>query len=348
MYIRWLSLFLFLVTSILAGLWGWQKDHRPTPTPLSSWVEYDGFPWLSPGPLSFPEDHGPHDPVPLESWQFQGTLTSGGETMGFQLMLLALTLEPEPVQRSSRWAARRLLFAWFASTTPATGQFRVRQREDREALGLSEMSQENLTLDDWKIEFDRNSIRIVAGQRDDYLRLKLKPLAPATEIGEPSSAIRAYLLTNMAAVGTYAEKQFTGTAWLEHSWGRLPLPGGEVFLQRLQLRLQDGSHLTCLQIQRRHSRSSGPARCMLITGDGKRQGLQSVHLTPTSYWRSDDKKVYPIGWRLESPGLALDIEAVLPNQVIAGPLAGWSGWVIASDEHGTQGEGFMQASEVER
>lgn len=348
MFMRWLSLSLFLVILILAALWGRQRDHPPTLPPLSNWVEYDTFPWLSPGPLSFPEDHGPHEPVPLELWQLQGILASGQKTLAFQLMILALTLDPGPVQRPSRWATRRLLYAWFATTDPASGQFRVRQREDREALGLSEVSHARLTLDDWKIEFDQEEIRFVAGQRGKYLRLQLNPLAPATEMGKPSNALRAYLIAKMAATGSYGGKRVTGTAWLEHGWGRLPLPGGEVFLQRLHLQLKDGGHLACLQIQRRHGRNRGPARCLLIKPDGKPQGLKSVHLFPTSHWRNEDKKVYPIGWRLESPDLTLDIETVLPDQVIEGPLAGWSGWVIASDEHGTQGKGFMQASEVER
>ncbi len=345
---RWL--FLIIASVALGGIFLWFQPTRNThssPLSFAEWVDYDTFPWLPAEPLHFPGDHGIHVSVPLETWLIQGVLsTPDHRTMGFQYQIFALTLEPQVTKRTSAWATQRIFMAYF-TLTDATG-FQVGHREEREALGLVETGVDHIHIDDWKLEFGSTDLRIFVGGREKYLQLELQAKAD-TIIAEAESAARiAYLLPRLVVTGSDGHGPVTGTAWMEHAWGRLPLPGGAVSLQRLQLQLTEGRYLSCLQIQRRDAGTPGPTRCMLTSPSGNQKRLVGTRLIPVSHWRQPGGKVYPVSWRLESPEMTLEIEAVIPDQVIPGPLSWWSGWVRSLDGSGKRGEGFMQATGVGR
>ncbi len=165
---------------------------------------------------------------------------------------------------------------------------------------------------------------------------------PPSSPSENLANLRVYHLHRLIVQGLWGTEPVTRSAWLEHAWGMLPLPGGPVSLQRFQVQMEDGRDFFCLQIQRRDSNTQGPIRCLLQELGGQPKNLADARVTAVSRWRSQGKQIYPIAWRLESPALNLDLKAVIPNQVINGPLTLWSGWVRARGREGEQGEGFVQ------
>src|SRR2546430_13321575 len=93
---------------------------------------------LTPRPLSFPSDHGPHADFRTEWWYYTGNLrTAAGRHFGFQLTFFRIALAPGVVVRASAWATRQLYVAHFAVTDTAGGRFHAFSRASREALGLS-------------------------------------------------------------------------------------------------------------------------------------------------------------------------------------------------------------------
>ena len=348
---RWLLLF---IVPILIASFLWRDrggNTKPvTHFPITTLIDYDAFPWLSVAePLQFPRDHGAHDDVPLETWQIQGTLSfPDHKKIAFQYHILALTLQPQTPKRPSAWGTKRVFLTYFTLTDPSTPNFQVEHREQRQALGLSSTDGDRIIIDDWKLAFRSNQLQLVAGIRGKYLKLALLDESMIKNASIESATLRSYQLPRLIAMGRYGDVPVTGSAWMEHSWGKLPLPGGAVSLQRLQLQMIDGNLLSCLQLKRRDDASSNPVRCTVITATGKQKPLDEARLIAISHWHSPKGKVYPVSWRLEQPKLNLQIEAVMPDQVTPGPLSWWSGWVKASGKSGELGEGFMQATEVAR
>lgn len=310
---------------------------------LAQWVDFDAFPPLPEQPLRFPRDHGGHCEAPIETWQVQGILTTlEGRRLGFQLHVFALGLRPGNPERLSAWGAHRYFLAYFTRTDLDAQAFQAEHRQERAALGLSGADDHRVWVDDWALDFDSDSALLRAGQRGNYLELTLQPPHPPHSPSENRANLRVYHLHRLIAQGLWGTEPVTGSAWLEHAWGMLPLPGAPVSLQRFQVQMEDGRDLFCLQIQRRGSNTPGPVRCLLQEFGGQPRNLADVRVTAVSHRRIQGKHIYPIAWRLESPALNLDLKAVIPNQVINGPLTLWSGWVKAQGRKRERGEGFVQ------
>lgn len=317
-------------------------EHEAPASPLSlaGLVDFDAFPPLSGRHVSLPRDHGGHPEAPLEAWQVQGILTTAeGRRLGFQLHILSLALRPGSPARSSAWGTHRLFLAYFTRAEFARQAFQVELREERAALGLSGAGDHRVWVDDWALDFGQDGASLRAGKRGGYLALSLRPSYPPSL--EEAPGLRAYRLRRMVAQGLWGSEPVTGSAWLEHAWGMLPLPGGPVSVQRFQVQLDDGRELFCLEFRRRGAARPGPGRCLLREPDAAPRHLDA-EITVTSSRRTATGKRYPTAWRLASTHLQLDLTACIPDQLIPGPIPWWSGWVTAQGMQGEHGEGFVQ------
>src|SRR5438445_3438726 len=141
---------------------------------------------LSPRPLSFPSDHGPHPDFRTEWWYYTGNLrTVAGRHVGFQLTFFRIALVPGAVVRASAWATRQLYVAHFAVTDTAGRRFHAFSRASREALGLSGASAApfRVWIEDWSAEGDGSSARLRDSDGAVALDLELSAEKPIVAQG---------------------------------------------------------------------------------------------------------------------------------------------------------------------
>ena len=88
-----------------------------------------------------------------------------------------------------------------------------------------------------------------------------------------------------------------------------------------------------------------------IGGDGKVRHLRldEMRLTPTRIWESAKTHGrYPIGWRVEVPGLGIDLEVSTPveqQELALEPVAYWEGMIDVRGRnagHAVRGHGYLE------
>ncbi len=187
---------------------------------------------------------------------------------------------------------------------------------------------------------------------DLTLRAEKPVLARAPE-GAPFAG---YALSRLSVDGTVdrgnGEESVTGTAWFDHLWGELPLPGSRpVASDLLQLQLDDGTDLSLIRTRRIDG--TGPAALdgFTVAPDGTATALDgdTMKMTATRTWRDPSTDIdYPVSWRLEGPGLDLAIDPLFDAQAFDTAVPVWSGTVRARGRHAgaeTTGGGTLQLTE---
>jgi predicted secreted hydrolase len=366
----------FLVLILIGGLWFVQRtpngpasSKNPDAAGLAARLRdlEERFPGDAPDrPLIFPADHGAHPKAAAETWDFAGWLRDGsGRDYAFRLSFTRLGLRPEPPERPSAWAAPAAYRGLFALADGSTGRFHSIERYERVALGLSGFDGETgrLWLDDWAMRVRPDAaagFTLRAETGGDAVDLELTGLKPAViPEGFPSGGgnLRAYLQSRLDVTGTVTAdgqtRPATGSAWLNHAWGRLLPPGGQVALDRFQVQLDDGRELLILRLRRRDGSAEPLDRGMLIGADGRAEPLQSkdVKLEPAGWWTSPKSRVrYPVRWTLRLPSLnaELSLTPLVENQETQGAFRAWSGAVrvtgTATGNRPVSGVGFVDSS----
>ena len=318
------------------------------------------------GPLAFPTDHGTHTDQSLETWQFAGRVSAGdGRPFGFRLNLYRLRLiAPGASPRPSAWAARHLYWAQLAVTDVRDQTFQLFERYSRDGPSLAGMKPAPLRLvvDDWRIELpqgptEQASFRLRAGEGPVELELVLAPVtgvlplsgaAPSGDAGP--QPFRGYRLARMEARGILAigaqRHDVGGSAWLEHAWGDIPLPVGQVVWSRFNLQLDDGTDVAIFQLRRRDGSRPPTVTLVLTAPDGKVRAYEDAALSFQALreWRSPvDGTPYPLEWRLTVPSaeMTLDLGPAVQDQEVMGALRYWSGQLkVTGQRRGKAVEGW--------
>jgi predicted secreted hydrolase len=346
------------------------ETHPPAagaPDPLALLAqEGQGFarpdgPWQ----LRLPADHGAHPAFRSEAWSVAGSLTDAeGRRFGFRLVFLRLALMATPPERASAWAANQVVLAHFALTDGPGRISHAEDRASRAALGLSgaDASPARVWLEDWSFaQDDDGRLRLTAAADGRSLSLALKPAKPPLKQGEidlpglaEDAPFRFYAISRLNAEGSLdlggKPLAVSGSAWLDHAWGDVPLPRGQVALDRFALQLEDGRDLLCLRLHRRDGSGTPIPSCLLVAGDGTTQGFRrrDLRLESTGTWKSPlDGTPYPLSWQLALPaaGLELSLAPLVEAQERDGPLRAWSGAVTVAgrDRNGpVSGQGFVE------
>jgi predicted secreted hydrolase len=324
-------------------------------------------------PLTFPQDHGPHDDFRTEWWYTTGNLTAGtGERFGYQLTFFRRALLPPEERRSrpSAWAAEQVYMAHFALTDVAGGEHRAFEKLGRGSAGLAgaQAAPYRVWLDNWSVEEVAGGLagfpaRLRASAEDISLDLTLRDLKGPVLQGdggysrkgpEPGNASTYYSLPRIATAGTVTVGGQTfsvdGLSWMDHEFSTSALGADQAGWDWFSLQLDNDYELMVFQLRRADGTVDRYSSGTLIAPDGTTQtlGPDDFTLERAGQWRSARTgATYPSGWVLTIPAadLRLTITPLLADQEMNVSYAYWEG---AVDAEGTMagkpvsGSGYVE------
>lgn len=315
------------------------------------------------GQFKFPQDHGNHAEYPGESWRITGNLRDQtGRRLGLEFGIMRLAFGGKgTTKRESAWAAREVFAGRLALSDAARARVYSDERVSRAALGLAgyQASPPSLWLEDWRLSFapsDPLAMHLAAATQELRVRLTLRssqePLAAA--VGLAPRDLVSYLARRLEVRGqvTIENRAHTvsGTAMLEHAWGRLPPLGGQLRWERFYLNLDDGRDLLLARLQRRDGSGVPVPRAVIIMPDGEQRALarEDFEIETLDEWESPtDERRYPSRWRISLPseGTVLSVEPTMADQEARGLLRHWAGAVRIEGHAHRQpiaGEGYAE------
>lgn len=314
------------------------------------------------GPLDlrWPRDHGAHPSARSEAWQVAAHLTDAeGTALGAHFSLFRLGLLPPGASTDTAWQARDL---YRGHLVLRDGAGAAEERVGRGLPGLVgyDDGARAMRLDGWTLAFGQPDpegwhLRATAGGiRAD---LVLAPLKAPVVVDAEEAPFRGYLLSRMEVTGTIegpaGRQAVTGTAWAEHLWGELPIPGqSPVVSDRLQLQLDDGSDLSVVRTRRRDGGGTPTVDAVLVGPDGAAEplGRELAEVGISREWQGATAD-WPLEWTLRLDDLTLSVTPVTDAQELAFLAPAWIGLVRAEGERGgrrVSGIGTLQLTGDDR
>lgn len=357
---------------------------RSATEPTSVNIERPGLDWArvlnripnegferSSGPVhpDLPKDHGTHPASKMESWTLSVSLRrADGERLGIQLALQRVGLIPPnvPLASSSDWATRSVYRAHLTLMGEAPDQTVSEERFSRAVLGLAghDAEKQRIWLENWSLSYGQGEqseqLRLDAHLEETTIALTLTPEKPPVTLDgsvATASPSRGFALTRLVADGDIqtpsGQYAVSGHAWLDHLWGELPLPGGAVGWDRLQLQLDDGSELSLLRLRRRDGRGEPTVRGYRVDGRSNVEPYEgtAIEMVPRQAVRRESGGAdYPLHWHVSLPGLVLSVRPLVTDQLHQFTVSIWSGPVLVqsqSSSHRIAGTGFLEVTGYE-
>ena len=318
----------------------------------------------------FPRDHYLHEEFKTEWWYFTGNLTDGsGRPFGYQLTLFRQGIR-HPSERNaelSRFVVDDLKFAHFTVTDVRAGDFVFDQKASRGAFGEAGFSDgERVAWNgSWTVRLDDAGVFHISAENDRAaINLRLESSKPPAIHGERGFSQKAagddhashyYSLTRLTSNGEVrvgANKfQVRGDSWFDHEWATNQLAAGQVGWDWLSVHFEDGTELMLYQIRQENGAADPGSSGTVIDRDGGSRHLRhdAFKMTPTALWNSRKTAAkYPVGWRIEVPGeaLQLSVKPAVENQELAlMPLTYWEGAVEITGTRAGQpvrGRGYLE------
>jgi predicted secreted hydrolase len=333
-----------------------------------------GFDWISaaadiaaeefdrlagPWELELPADHGMHSEARMELSQVSAHLADeDGQPVGVQFLLFRIGLAgPDAPPPTSSWETRELYRGHVVLAEAADTTVVAQERFARGMAGLAgyDASLEELRLDNWSLAFPAREVKgqwiLNAGLGDNRVELNLTPEKEPLRVDGEAVPFRGYAFSRLRAEGTVGtqagQRSVSGTAWFEHLWGELPIPGGTpVASDRLQVQLDDGSELSVVRSRRLDGSGTPTVEALLIDAEGSVVAFDddAVQLELARRWQGEEAD-WPVDWRLRLEDLQLAITPVMDAQEHAFTVTVWSGLVRAQGQHGERpvsGMGTLQ------
>ncbi|SFU93930.1 lipocalin-like domain-containing protein [Halomonas korlensis] len=357
------------VSYFLASLRG-SEPTPSAPSQGSDWVsaaaviaaeEFDRL--AGPWELALPADHGVHSEASTELWQVSAHLTDeDGLPVGVQFLLFRIGLAgPDAPPPTSSWEARELYRGHVVLIEAAGSTVVAQERFARGMAGLAgyEANLGELRLDTWSLEFPVQAVpgqwTLNTGPGDIRVELNLMPEKEPLRVDGNAFPFRGYAFSRLRAEGTLetqsGQRSVSGTAWFEHLWGELPIPGGSpVASDRLQVQLNDGSELSVVRSRRLDGAGTPTVEALLIDAEGTVVAFDdAAQLELARRWQGAEA-AWPVDWELRLGDLQLSITPVMDAQEHDFMVSVWSGLVQAQGQHGDRpvsGLGTLQLTGYE-
>jgi predicted secreted hydrolase len=312
------------------------------------------------GPLDLPQDHAPHPAAQSELWQMSAHLTGPDGvplTVQFSLMRLGL-VPPDTGEAPSIWALRSIYRAHLIVADSA--QTVAQERFGRGLAGAAGFDADTgqLYFDTWALAFPDDSRtgawQFSATSGAARVALELVPSKAPLSIDAADAPFRGYAFTRLDVTGTVTlsgqDTPVTGSAWFDHAWGELPLPGaGPVISDRLALQLDTGDDLSVIVSQRSDGRGVPMVDAFVISADGavRPLGGDLAQVTFPRQWQGT-RVEWPVAWNIRLDDvLELAVAPVYDAQEYDFTPPVWSGLVQAEgrfDGQPVRGTGILQLS----
>ena len=263
---------------------------------------------LTPEPLEFPRDQGPHPDYRQEWWYLTGNLDSAdGGRFGFELTIFRFALAPASTQtpivgaqlgtESSRWRTRQIYLGHFAVSDVAQHRFRFAVKLARGALGLAgaQANPFRVWVGNWQIGQGAAAgpaltasaaadpaWHLQAAGQGYVLTLTARPLMPpvlngerglSRKSGEPGNATYYYSIPRVSVQGTLSRDgrplPVHGLAWLDREWGSGSLGPQEAGWDWFGLQLGDGSCLMFYSLRDRAGTQDPYSAGTWVDSDGR-------------------------------------------------------------------------------
>ncbi len=281
--------------------------------------------------FAFPRDYFEHPAYAAEWWYYTGNLESAdGRSFGFELTFFRAGID-RAAPPESAWDADQVYLAHFVVTDIAEGRIHYHERVNRRGPGLAGASEAERSIwnGNWNVQFLagdplRPMQRLSAIGSDASLRLELTPLKDVVVHGEDGVSVKAggegqashyTSFTRLRASGSVVvgrdELEVRGLAWMDHEFFSHNLAENQAGWDWMSIQLDDGSDLMLYGmrgVDGRHDRFTGGT---LVNLDGSQRHLMAddLRLIPGRLWRSGETgAAYPVEWRVEIPGLGLDLD----------------------------------------
>jgi predicted secreted hydrolase len=312
-------------------------------------------PWT----LSLPDDHGAHPEARTEAWVIVVHLKDEtGGAIGLWFSLSRFGLREKGDSLSTPWDIRALHRAELGLAGEGEIAGRSEQRLARgSGVAGHDAAAREVWIDHWTLDWGDAStgggLTLSASLGDLPLDLALTPLKPAWQVdGDGATPVRGFVVSRMAVSGSLgagdARRQVAGTAWLDRGWGELPLPGGPLAYDRLQLHLDDGTDVSVVRTRRRDGRGSATVDGVVIDAAGTVTAIPEggIDLQPSGSGSSGSAA----RWEMTAQDLSLGLE-LLGGASMGAPGPGASTWLVRVE--GSRGAvqvaglGTLQLSGVE-
>lgn len=307
---------------------------------------------LGPWELALPGDHAPHADARTEVWQvtvhLQGDDGPEDAPRGVQLSLFRAGLAP-PEAEGGAWRAREI-WRGHAILTGPDGAV-AEERFGRGMPGLAGYDAGVLRLDGWELGFAADRLQLSAAAGGLTAELTLRPERPPLVADAEEAPFRGYVMARLAVegrmLGPEGVREVTGTAWFEHLWGELPVPGaGPITSDRLVLQLDDSTDVSVVRSRRRDGRGTPTLEALVIGAEGAAVVPEAVTMAPLERWQGGLGD-WPLGWSLRLDDLELVVAPVVADQEHGFLAPVWSGLVRAEGRRGDRavtGLGTLQVS----
>ena len=337
-----------------------------------------GWRYAQPGwVFEFPRDHHAHPEFRTEWWYVTGHLQTGdGHELGFQVTFFRQGMQPPAVREGvrSRWLTGDLHLAHSAFSDKGRGRFEFDHRLSRGVFGeagnaplpedeASEVGTADDRLawiDDWDMRWRTDRFTTTFYVADNKFQLELLPLKPPVFHGRDGYSPKGpgegagshyYTFTRLQTRGSMTrpdgtEVKVEGLSWMDREWSTSVLSEGQVGWDWFSLQLADGSDLMAFQLRREDGTVDPHNHGTWVDAAGQARNLaaEEFSLQPVRAWRSPDTGAhYPVAWRIQVPGLGVDleVEAVLDRQeLVLTPVTYWEGALKVRGSH--EGRGFLE------
>jgi predicted secreted hydrolase len=246
----------------------------------------------------------------------------------------------------------------------AGGKHYSTERFARAAAGLAGARARpfEVWLGPWALQSEGEFFPLALEAHDDGFGVSLrllegdKPMVLQGERGlsrksaTPGNASYYYSFTRLPTTGEVRigdrNYRVQGNSWMDREWSSSALDKDQAGWDWFALQLDDGRELMFYQLRTRDGEMHGFSRGVLVGKNGSAHHLSpmQVTLTPLRDWQAEDGTAYPVDWRLQVPGLELDLEvqAALDDQLMDHTVHYWEGAVDVSGSH--MGQGYLELS----
>ncbi|GAA6751870.1 lipocalin family protein [Thermus scotoductus] len=198
----------------------------------------------------------------------------------------------------------------------------------------------DLEVSGWRFYREDGAFRLLAGPVDlRFLPLKPPVVHPPGYSGtEETGRLYYQSYTRVEAWGQIRGEEARGEAWMDHQWGE-QLSGVGTTWDWISLHLSDGSELMAYQVKNRQG------QVVQVLGSrvdplGKVEEAE-LRFLPLERWQSPSGRTYTLAWRLQGPGVDLEVRPLFPEGEILSRttrVAYWEGPVV--------GEGILKGYPV--